>query len=180
MVDGHDQAESVKALEARHPMFMGGNYLPELEVGEVEIARITISSVTWDVACVYARAEGGRIRYRVVDEYAPEFELDPSQRYSDMPLTLGVLADLFLGHWDLPGFIRMNYGEDLDAGLGFFATQSDFYPQFGQMCTLWVVEAYHRRYPSALAGEPGKEKKEHEGEGDGDEPCGSSGGRDRA
>ena len=32
-----------KALEGVHPMFMGGNYLPDTEDGEDEIARIEIA-----------------------------------------------------------------------------------------------------------------------------------------
>ena len=56
------------ALESFHPMFMGGNYLPDTEDGEVEIARISIESTTCDVTCVCARPDGGAIHYRVVDE----------------------------------------------------------------------------------------------------------------
>ena len=46
-------AENNKVLEAIHPMFMGGNYLPDTEHGEVEIARIRIESTTYDVTSVY-------------------------------------------------------------------------------------------------------------------------------
>jgi hypothetical protein len=66
--DGVSAADR-KVLEAIHPMFMGGNYLPDTEDGEVEIARIRISSTTFDVTSVYARADGGAIHCRVVDEY---------------------------------------------------------------------------------------------------------------
>lgn len=58
-----------KVLEAMHPMFMGGNYLPAAEDGEVEIARIRIASTTDDVTSVYAKCDEGVIRYRVVDDY---------------------------------------------------------------------------------------------------------------
>jgi len=57
-----------RALERMHPMFMGGHYLPDLEFGEVEIARICLRSVTGDVISVYARTEQGVIHYRVVDD----------------------------------------------------------------------------------------------------------------
>jgi hypothetical protein len=50
-------------------MFMGGNYLPDTEEGEVEIARIEIASTTFDVTCLFAKQNNGRILYRVVDEY---------------------------------------------------------------------------------------------------------------
>jgi hypothetical protein len=39
----------VKGLKSAHPSFMGGNYLPDLEEGEVEVARIEIASTTADV-----------------------------------------------------------------------------------------------------------------------------------
>ena len=39
-----------KALERVHPMFMSGNYLPGMDDGEVEIARIEIASTTFEVS----------------------------------------------------------------------------------------------------------------------------------
>jgi hypothetical protein len=54
-------ANDRKALESFHPMFMGGNYLPDTEDGKVEIARIRIKSTTFDVTCVYARPDKGVI-----------------------------------------------------------------------------------------------------------------------
>ncbi len=64
-ISKHDR----QVLESFHPMYMGGNYLPDTDQGEVEIARISIKSTTFDVTCVYARPEDGVIHYRVVDEY---------------------------------------------------------------------------------------------------------------
>ena len=34
---------------------MGGEYLPDCDLNEVEIARITMASTTQDVTCVYAK-----------------------------------------------------------------------------------------------------------------------------
>lgn len=45
-------ANDRKVLESFHPMFMGGNYLPDTEDGEVEIARISIKSTTFDVTWI--------------------------------------------------------------------------------------------------------------------------------
>lgn len=70
-----------KALEAFHPMFMGGNYLPDTEHGEVEIARIQIKSTTYDVTSVFARPGNGVIRYRLVDEYDGQPCLAKQRRY---------------------------------------------------------------------------------------------------
>ncbi len=48
-----------------HPMCMGGEYLPDLNEDEIEIARISIQSTTGDVTSVYARRKEQGIRYRV-------------------------------------------------------------------------------------------------------------------
>lgn len=52
-----------------HPMFMGGEYLPHLQAGEVEIARISLQSVTADQISARARWVGDQISYSIVDEY---------------------------------------------------------------------------------------------------------------
>ena len=51
------------------PGLHGRRILAGSGANEVEIARITIASVTQDVTCVYARRGKNRIHYRVVDEY---------------------------------------------------------------------------------------------------------------
>ena len=60
------------AIGNLHPAYMGGEYLPDLGQNEVEIARITIASVTQDVTSVLACRGKRRIYYRVVDEYEGE------------------------------------------------------------------------------------------------------------
>ena len=47
---------------------MGGEYLPPLRKGEVEIARISLESTTDDQISIRARRGRERIRCRVVDE----------------------------------------------------------------------------------------------------------------
>ena len=80
---------------------MGGNYLPDTEDGEVEIARIRIKSTTFDVTSVYARAEGGAIHYRVVDEYDGDTLQGETEARTDKPMTLGEFTDFFLEAWPL-------------------------------------------------------------------------------
>jgi hypothetical protein len=75
-----------------HPMLMGGEYLPDYENSEVEIARVALDSTTCDVISVRARPEGKRIRYRVVDEYSSDYVLEFDQ--SNKPLTLRKLIQL--------------------------------------------------------------------------------------
>lgn len=81
-------------LESLHPSFMGGEYLPDLLPGEVEIARIELQSTTSDVISVRAHLKpgGDLIHYRIVDEYESEFEIEPES--SAAPLTQGELIGL--------------------------------------------------------------------------------------
>jgi hypothetical protein len=133
---------ALKALESVHPMFMGGNYLPDTEEGEVEIARIEIASTTFDVTCLFAKQNNGRILYRVVDEYEGDTLTGPSEMTSEKPLTLGEMADFFLGAWSLIDVLEMNFEEDMESALGFFTAKSDFYPNFDKLCRQRVAEAF--------------------------------------
>src|SRR6266536_986912 len=47
-----------------HPQLMGGEYLPADEADEVEIARVTLDSVTQDVISVRARQDADGYHYR--------------------------------------------------------------------------------------------------------------------
>ena len=133
---------ALKALEFVHPMFMGGNYLPDTEEGEVEIARIEIASTTFDVTCLFAKQNNGRILYRVVDEYEGDTLTGPSEMTSDKPLTLGEMADFFLGAWSLMDVLEMNFEGDLESALGLFTAKSEFYPDFDRLCRQRVAEAF--------------------------------------
>ena len=134
-----------KALESFHPMFMGGNYLPDTEDGEVEIARISIKSTTYDVTCVYARPDGGALHYRVVDEYGGETLQGTTEARTDKPMTLGEFADFFLAAWPLLDVLEMNFEDDLDGSLDFFTAESEFYPDFDSLCRQRVIEHFPGR-----------------------------------
>ena len=74
----HSLSEALKnMLGSQHPQACGGEDLPDLEVGEVEIARLSlVDSVHGEVTSLRARREeDGSISYRMVDEYETEFEL---------------------------------------------------------------------------------------------------------
>ena len=91
-------------LGSLHPSGMGGEYLPDLIPGEVEIARITIASVTQDVTCVYARQVENGVFLRVVDEYDGGTLSSKRGRKFTEPPSLGKLARFFLhayssGRW---------------------------------------------------------------------------------
>jgi hypothetical protein len=132
----------IKALEGVHPMFMGGNYLPDAEDGEVEIARIEIASTTFDVTCVFAKPEKGLIRYHVVDEYDGDTLSGPSEMTSNKPLTLGELTDFLLNAWWLVDVLKMNFEDDVESALGYFTASSEFYPDLDSLCRKRVIEAF--------------------------------------
>ena len=108
------------------------------EDGEVEIARISIKSTTFDVTCVYARPDAGVIHYRVVDEYGGDTLQGPGEAQTDKPMALGEFADFFLGAWPLIDVLEMNFEGDQEGAMDFFSADSDFYPDFDRLCRLRV------------------------------------------
>jgi hypothetical protein len=124
-------------LKAFHPMYMGGNYLPDLEEDEVVIARVLLESVTRDVTSVFARRDKGGICYRLVDEY----ESDWPEIQSDKTLTLGELIDYFFENWPILPHLKDCYGDDLARCLDFISGESDFYSEFDEVCRQRVTEA---------------------------------------
>lgn len=105
-----------KYLGAIHPMFMGGEYLPDYNPGETEIARIELKSVTRDVISLRVKKKNGLLRYSLVDEY-DEHTFWPAKKTSKKPFTLAGLID-FIGNSnhdiDQPGglvFVYNNYNE---------------------------------------------------------------------
>ena len=131
------EPELRRLLGKIHPMFMGGEYLPDYLPEEVEIARIAMESTTADIISIRAfMAADHLIHYRVVDEYETEF----SQPISESPTPLSTeelihLIDTSDGHGE-PGlvlpFLAMNAEYDDPERLRDFITvRSDFYPDLG-------------------------------------------------
>jgi hypothetical protein len=149
--DGISEADR-KALELSHPMFMGGNYLPDTGRGEVEIARISIDSTTHDVTCIYARRGKRFIHFRVVDEYEGDTLRGKTKRWRKQPMTLGELTDYFLSVWPLFDVLRMNFDDDCEAALEFFRAESQFYPNFDRLCRWRVAEKFPEN-PNVLGAE---------------------------
>ena len=116
-----------------HPMYMGGEYLPNYLPEEVEIARVAMNSTTGDVISIRAcMQEDGLIHYRVVDEYEREFRLPVDE--SDLPLSTGQMIQIIDGaEWDATGlvmpFLEINCECNGGDGMrGFIWVRSDFYP----------------------------------------------------
>ena len=138
-------SENVRSFTGRiHPRFMGGEYLPDLEPSEVEIARISLQSTTFDVISIRARrTTKGTILYRVVDEYEGDFQL--SRKSSKKPLSLRELI-VFLEKTDLEGMrggLMLGYN-NMNADYmdrsersqlrHFTSIGSEFYPQLSSHC----------------------------------------------
>lgn len=140
--------EARKALGSIHPMFMGGEYLPPLEDGEVQIARLEyVFTTTYDVKAVLARPTDTGISYRIVDEYGDECD-DPgrftfSPTHTEAPLSLGELVHLLEQAEDsyltvysdtfvLDYFLSNDYPDrTADEWVGAVIAVSDFYPGLG-------------------------------------------------
>jgi hypothetical protein len=129
-----------------HPMLMGGEYLPSCKPGEVEIARISIKSTTFDVTVLYARPQGRRIAYRVVDEYSGDTLDEPKTRTSIQPLTMGQMIRFFLGAWDLMTVLQGNFEDGSDGMDDFFNAESEFYPCFDEA----LREQVYERFPDGF------------------------------
>ena len=124
-----------------HPAFMGGEYLPDRETGEVEIARITLSSTTQDVTSVYARKTHSGIAFRVVDEYDGD-TLDGEPNYlGTRPMALSEITEFFMDVWNLGAVLSANFAEHGYPKRKVKALvngSSSFYAQFGQAIQFWI------------------------------------------
>ena len=146
-------------LASIHPMFMGGEYLPDYERDETEIARIELKSVTADVISIRARLEDDTIHYSVVDEYEGKFTLETES--GDDPFSLAELIQ-FIDRTELEGssysglslsFNNSNAeGMDKEDLVGFTTISSEIYPDledhYGKVFTEWagveVLEETHQ------------------------------------
>ena len=134
-----------------HPSHMGGEYLPPLRKGEVEIARISLQSVSADQISVRARRLGQRIGYCVVDEYGSDiatYVCRPASSAS--PLSLRELIALMEtadeGGSIIFSILEMNTGGGSAAVhlATFITVSSDFYadlgPYYRTMTDAWLEE----------------------------------------
>ena len=137
-------------LASIHPMFMGGEYLPDYERDETEIARIELNSTMADVISIRACLdEGETIEYSVVDEHDGKFNL--WTEWSDKPFSLSELVE-FIDRTELEGssysglslsFNNSNAeGMDKEDLVGFTTISSEIYPgledHYGKVFTEWA------------------------------------------
>ena len=140
-------AEDRRARAAIHPSFMGGEYLPDYEEGELEMARLSLRSVTADVISIRLRRTEDGFVYRIVDEYMdqdPNGLLDePTTIVVDQPLTMKdfgafVVQVSRMDHWCDP-----ESHETEEEAQDFVVATSEFYPEFGD----YIAEAISLKYP---------------------------------
>lgn len=125
-----------------HPSMMGGEYLPSLRKDEVEIARISLRSVTADQISLRARRVGRRIDYAIVDEYGDELREEPYRvrpASSATPLSMRQLVALLDGACEHGGVVMQPVVGHIEDGVcgvdemrGFVSVESDFYPDLGR------------------------------------------------
>jgi hypothetical protein len=128
--------ESRERLGQIHPSFMGGEYLPDYRLGEVEIVRIELESTTSDVISIRAARDPEGIRYRIVDEYEGQYEFGQPFETSPLPLSLKQLIGFIEGS-NQEGFDNLaichneinNERMSREELRHFTSVSSEFYPQ---------------------------------------------------
>ena len=126
--------EERRARAAVHPTFMGGEYLPDFEEGEIEVARIDLRSVTADAISIRLRRLPIGFAYRVVDEYMDENENglleSPTFVLADRPLTLARFGEFAIRVSRLKEICDTDRFDSVDEAQCFVRASSEFYPQF--------------------------------------------------
>jgi len=129
-----------------HPSYMSGEYLPDLEKDELEIARIIAKNATEDVTSIRVKYINDKYNYIIVDEYQDELALEYifSPTGSDQTLTFRQLINLIdscvvkeisqseIHHVGLVlGDLEQmyNYDDDIE---DFFKVESVFYKEISQ------------------------------------------------
>jgi TPR repeat protein len=139
----------------------GGNYLPKFLKCEIEIARLSLESTTWDVKSIRARPTRRGIAYRVVDEYNSKYSFSP--KTTRRPLSTGQLVDLIEGlnvdgMSSSPAALRAHQtAEDANAIRQlktFVIVSSDFYPSL----EAWYAYEAERWVKDQLSELPRKNK----------------------
>lgn len=153
MVEQDIGEDKKRALQRLEPGLRGGEDLPDCVRREVEIARIWFTqTVHREVTSVRARPAGGRIRYRVVDEYCEStpYTFAVTPKSSRRPLTFGQLVNLIdtatvpRGWFDGGGLVLpfwndwMRGERDRETQRGSIAVSSCFYPRLAA----WYEDAF--------------------------------------
>ncbi|MFC1560561.1 hypothetical protein ACFL3W_01305 [Pseudomonadota bacterium] len=152
--------------------------MPRLEEKEVEIARISLDSVTYDQISIRARGELGNIHFRVVDEYKTEF-LQPFH-HGKYPLSLEELVK-FIDSTNHPGdpypngLVQSHWNfifheeRQIEEAVNFVHLESVFYPELVAYYTEIAREWIDRRNQE-YAEEQEDEQEEEQADSESDLP----------
>jgi hypothetical protein len=146
--------EDREAIGRVHPAFMGGEYLPPLLDDEVEIARISLASVTADQISIRAQRVPDGIAYRIVDEYPEWADYSCHPDRSNQPLTLAELIALIDGAQE-GGSVAMSAlifnvksgVDDPHSYRDFVRVGSEFYGQLGAYYEARIEAWFDANYP---------------------------------
>jgi hypothetical protein len=147
-----DQEER-RARAAVHPSFMGGEYLPDFEEGEIEVARIDLRSVTADAISIRMRQLPKGFAYRVVDEYMDEnvngLLEAPTSLLAHRPLTLARFGEFVVRTSRIQQICDADRFDDVDEAQCFVRASSEFYPQFSAYVAATIAALYPDLEPEA-------------------------------
>ena len=136
-----------------HPSFMGGEYIPDCNPSETEIARVTLRSTTKDVISIRATREDGELRYSIVDEY-DDHEFILWTEFSQKPFSLKELIEFLENSSEdngYPGGLPLAYNNSNADGVlsrerlrDFTTVSSEIYSQleehYDRVYADWIVE----------------------------------------
>jgi hypothetical protein len=138
-----------RARAAVHPTFMGGEYLPDFEEGEIEVARLDLRTITADAISIRLRRLPIGFAYRIVDEYMDESENGlleaPTAVLSDVPLTLAEFGAFVVRASRLREFCDADRFDDVDEAQAFVCASSEFYPEFSTYITATIAALHPAR-----------------------------------
>lgn len=129
----------------RRPYFDVGEFLPKLNEGEIEFARINLSSTTGDVFSLRIRRDKNKFIVRVVDEYETEF-IDFKSEYDSIPNQgeiINVITSMNNEEDSQPywlAIIEQNEFETIDEITDFIQVDSNLYPHLNELFSSYLIE----------------------------------------
>lgn len=142
-----------------HPSMMGGEYLPQHLINEIELCRVVLNSTTMDVTSLRVRKQKRRYVYRIVDEYSNKFTL--TKKTSTKPLSMKEVIQIL----DTSKEVLYDSGEEIEyvglikpvieymkqdgcgkeESIEYVIVESTFYPElfayYEQQKEIWFEEA---------------------------------------
>jgi len=122
----------------RKPIYDVGEFLPPLNKGYQEIARICLSSSTGDVISIRLKKNKNGYEIEVVDEYESEF-IEYERRFEEIPTQgdiFNVIRDLNTesdSNYYLLEIVEINELKTIDEITNFIYVDSNIYPDLNEL-----------------------------------------------